>query len=101
MGVIDSMARSALLEIIDDRSANKARSRARLPQVRVHDLRHTYGQRLRDAGVSNEDCAVLMGHAGKTMSEHDATPTIAKLVEMANQVATTRYSTTLLRLANG
>jgi hypothetical protein len=42
-----------------------------------------------------------MGHAGKTMSEHDATPTIAKLVEMANQVATTRYSPTLLRLANG
>ena len=79
----------------------KARSRARLPQVRVHDLRHTYGQRLRDAGVSNEDRAVLMGHASKTMSEHYATPTIAKLVEMSNQVATTRDTPTLLRLANG
>jgi hypothetical protein len=35
------------------------------------------------------------------MSEHYATLTIAKLVEMANQVATTRDTPTLLRLANG
>ena len=33
----------------------KARARAGLPQVRVHDLRHTFGHRLRAAGVSFED----------------------------------------------
>lgn len=35
------------------------------------------------------------------MPEHYATPTIARLVDMANQVATTRDTPTLLRLANG
>jgi integrase len=29
----------------------------------MHDLGHTFGQRLRDAGVSAEDRALLLGHA--------------------------------------
>ncbi len=33
----------------------KARIRAKLPQVRVHDLKHTFGRRLRAAGVTFED----------------------------------------------
>jgi len=42
-----------------------------------------------------------MGHAISKMSEHYATPTIARLVEMANLVANTRDTPTLLRVANG
>lgn len=38
-----------------------ARRKARLGRRRVHDLRHTFGQRLRDAGVSEEDRALLLG----------------------------------------
>jgi integrase len=86
------------IETINNSAWQKARVRANLVQVRVHDLRHTYGQRLRDAGVSNEDRAVLMGHATSSMSEHYATPTIARLVQMASLVATTRDTPTLLRL---
>jgi integrase len=88
----------ARIDTINNSAWQKARGRAKLTQVRVHDLRHTYGQRLRDAGVSNEDRAVLMGHATSNMSEHYATPTIARLVEMANLVSTTRDTPTLLRL---
>jgi integrase len=40
----------------------KARIRAGLPQVRVHDLKHTFGRRLRAAGVSFEDRQDLLGH---------------------------------------
>ena len=39
----------------------KARERAGFPQVRVHDLKHTFGRRLRDAGVSFEDRQDLLG----------------------------------------
>jgi hypothetical protein len=39
-----------------------ARTRAGLPQVRVHDLKHTFGRRLRAAGVSFEDRQDLLGH---------------------------------------
>ncbi len=41
---------------------NKARQRTDLEQVRVHDLKHTFGRRLRAAGVSFEDRQDLLGH---------------------------------------
>src|SRR5208337_648720 len=40
----------------------EARSRAGLPQVRVHDLKHRFGRRLRAAGVSSKDRQGLLGH---------------------------------------
>lgn len=89
------------VDTMNNTAWQKARVRAQLAHVRVHDLRHTFGQRLRDAGVSAEDRAVLMGHAVSNMPEHYATPTIARLVEMANLVQKTRDTPTLLRVVNG
>ncbi|WP_230427152.1 tyrosine-type recombinase/integrase [Collimonas humicola] len=89
------------VDTINNTGWQKARSRANLTQVRVHDLRHTFGQRLRAAGVSSEDRKALMGHATSDMSEHYATPTIARLIEMANLVASTRDTPTILRVVNG
>ena len=40
---------------------HELRTRA-IKEVRVHDLRHTYGARLRAAGVTAEDRAALLGH---------------------------------------
>ena len=73
---------------------------AGLARVRVHDLRHTYAQRLRDAGVAEEDRALLLGHAITSMPQHYATATIARLVDAANKVTETRDRTTLLRSVN-
>ncbi|MBN9366970.1 MAG: tyrosine-type recombinase/integrase [Comamonadaceae bacterium] len=78
-----------------------ARAAADLERMRVHDLRHTFGQRLRDAGVPEEDRALLLGHAIDGMPQHYATATIARLVEMANKVKETFDRTTLLRVVNG
>ena len=78
-----------------------ARRAAKLDRLRVHDLRHTFGQRLRDAGVSEEDRALLLGHVITGMPQHYATATIARLVEAANKVQQTRDRTTLLRVVNG
>jgi integrase len=41
----------------------KARLRAGLPMVRVHDLKHTFERRLRAAGVSFEVRQELLGHS--------------------------------------
>lgn len=79
----------------------RARDTAGLPKVRVHDLRHTFGQRLRDAGVSEENRALLLGHAIEGMPQHYATATVARLVDAANQVQHTVDRTTLLRVVNG
>ena len=40
----------------------KARKRAALPWLRVHDLRHTFAHRLRAVDVTREDRKALLGH---------------------------------------
>ena len=74
-----------------------ARPDVGLIQVRVYDLRHTYGQRLRDAGVSEEDHALLLGHARYGMPQRRAAATVAKLFKTSNAVLKTRDRTTVLR----
>jgi hypothetical protein len=39
-----------------------------------------------------------MGHATSNMSEHYATPTVSKLIEMANLVTSARDAITLLKV---
>lgn len=78
-----------------------ARKSVGLEQVRVHDLRHTFGQRLRQAGVSEEDRSLLLGHAIAGMSQRYATATVARLVKAANSARRTVDRTTLLRVVNG
>ena len=56
---------------------------------------------LRDAGVSEEDRALLQGHAVEGMPQHYASATVARLVGTANSVTRTRDRMTLLRVANG
>jgi len=79
----------------------KARADVGLCQVRVHDLRHTFGQRLRDAGVQEEDRALLLGHAVQGMPQHYASATLERLLEAANSVLQKRDRTMVLRVVNG
>jgi len=64
----------------------KARSRAGLPQVRVHDLKHTFGKRLRAAGVSFEDRQDLLGHRSVRITTHYSSPERQNLIAAANRV---------------
>ena len=88
------------IDTINNTGFQTAREAAGLAKVRVHDLRHTYGQRLRDAGVAEEDRALLLGHAMTGMPQHYAAATVARLVEAANKVSETRDRMTLLRVVN-
>ena len=54
-------------------------------RIRVHDLRHTFGRRLRAAGVSEEDRADLLGHTTGSMPTWYAQAEIDHLVEAANK----------------
>jgi integrase len=81
------------VETQNNSAFQKARDNVGLSQVRVHDLRHTYGHRLRDAGVSEEDRALLLGHAGNGMLQHYAAATVARLLEADNAVLKTRDRT--------
>jgi integrase len=48
-------------------------------RVRVHDLKHTFGRRLRAAGVSFEDRQVLLGHKKASVTTHYSAPDVANL----------------------
>jgi integrase len=73
----------------------RARLRAGLPNVRVHDLRHTFGHRLRAAGVTFEDRQDLLGHKSERMTTHYSAPDITRLIEAAERVCTRRPNTVL------
>lgn len=68
---------------INGHAWRKARKRAGLEQCRVHDLRHTFGRRLRAAGVSFENRQDLLGHKSNRITDHYCQ---AELVELQTAV---------------
>lgn len=67
-----------------------ARERVGLPQVRVHDLKHTFGRRLRAAGVSFEDRQDLLGHRAGRITTHYSAAELSRLIAAANRVCERR-----------
>ena len=63
-----------------------ARKRVGLVQVRIHDLKHTFGRRLRAAGVSLETRKVLLGHRDGDITTHYSAPELQELLDAANKV---------------
>jgi integrase len=88
---------------INDSAWKKARARAgkiwqekylrpALPgfvSIRVHDLKHTFGRRLRAAGVTLEDRKALLGHKNGSITSHYSTAELGQLIEAANKASTT------------
>ncbi len=54
--------------------------------MRVHDLKHTFGRRLRAAGVNNEDRQDLLGHKSGRITTHYSAAELENLIEAANKV---------------
>jgi len=84
---------------INSPAFRRARSRVGLADVRVHDLRHTFGHRLRAAGVSLEDRQDLLGHHAGRITTHYSAPDLQRLVEASQSVCERRPST-ILRVAS-
>lgn len=78
-----------------NRGWRKARDLAGLPDVRVHDLRHTFGGRLRAAGVSFEDRQDLLGHRSGRITTHYSSAQLLNLWEASNKVCTSQGTPTL------
>lgn len=78
-----------------------ARKKARLDTVRVHDLKHTFGRRLRSAGVSVEDRADLLGHRSGKITTHYSSAELENLYDAANKVCVERRNGVVLTLLRG
>ncbi len=55
--------------------------------LRVHDLRHTFGRRLRAASVSKETRSDLFGHKGDDITTHYSAAEIKELVDAVDKLA--------------
>ena len=76
----------------------RARKRAGLSHLRVHDLKHTFGRRLRAAGVGFEDRQDLLGHVSGKVTTHYSAAEIATLLDRANKACVKQASSPILQL---
>lgn len=94
-----TQAREAAFESLTADSKNPSYG---LASVRLHDLRHTFGRRLRAAGVPEEDRRDLLGHKGGSITTHYSMAEVQRLYEaacLAGDRQATSASTALIRAA--
>ena len=86
---------------INTKAWRRAREEIGIPQVRVHDLKHTFGRRLRAEGVSHETRPVLLGHKNGQITTHYSAAEVGELLCAVEKVSWSGSSTptvTLLRI---
>ncbi len=83
---------------INNSAWRKARERVNLSHVRVHDLKHTFGRRLRSAGVSFEDRQDLLGHKSARITTHYSPAELENLLKAANKVCERKNCGTVINL---
>lgn len=67
------------LNSMNNTAWQSARKRAGLDDLHVHDLRHTVGMRLREAGVSERTQDEILWHTNKRMTTHYAAAQVREL----------------------
>jgi integrase len=74
------------LTTINNSGWKTARRKADLPLLRVHDLKHTYGRRLRAADVRFEDRQDLLGHKNGNITTHYSEAELRNLIVASNKI---------------
>lgn len=67
-------------------------------RVRIHDLKHTFGRRLRAAQVPFETRQVLLGHTNGSVTTHYSAAEIGELIEAVNRIDASRSTPMLTTL---
>jgi integrase len=65
------------IRYMNDTAWQNARKKVNMPQVRVHDLKHTFGRRLRNAVVPLETRKALLDHKTWDITSHRAEPLLS------------------------
>jgi integrase len=106
--VLSTRPRSGLYVFTNNRGQQWAKSFTTFRKVRddlgiparIHDLRHTFGQRLRAGGVDVETRADLLGHKAGRITTHYSAPDLERLMTAAETVVKARPSTILRAVTN-
>jgi integrase len=77
---------SHAVETMNNNGWQRARKSVGLQDVRVHDLRHTVGMRLREAGVREETISDILWHSRGTMTSHYSVAQVRELLDALNLI---------------
>lgn len=70
-------------------------------ELRFHDLRHTFGERLATAGVPFDARKTILGHSHSDITAHYSTPGLSRLLSEVERVVRPVQAGVILRVANG
>jgi integrase len=81
------------IEMMSNNGWQRARKAAGLPDLHIHDLRHTVGMRLREAGVREETIADVLWHTRRGMTAHYSVAQIEELLDALERITDERSRT--------
>ena len=81
------------IETMNNTAWQRARRELGIPDLHVHDLRHTVGMRLREAEVREETIADILWHIRPGMTAHYSVAQVAELVGALNRITDERSRT--------
>jgi integrase len=81
------------IETMNNTAWQRARTEAEIPDLHIHDLRHTVGMRLREAGAREETIADILWHTRPGMTAHYSVAQVTELVEALNRITDERNRT--------
>ncbi len=80
-------------ETMNNTAWQRARREIGIPDLHIHDLRHTVGMRLREAEVREETIADILWHVRPGMTAHYSVAQVAELVDALNRITDERSRT--------
>lgn len=90
--------RNKALTRMSNSAWRRARIKTGLTQVCVHDLKHTFGRRLRAVYVSFEDRQDLLGHKSQRITTHYSSAELGNLIIAANKACSQKDSIPIFSL---
>jgi len=78
------------IETMNNNSWQRVRKLAGISDLHIHDLRHTVGMRLREAGTREETIADILWHTRQGMTAHYSVVQIDELAEALNRITDER-----------
>lgn len=88
------------VEVMNNTAWQNGRKKAGLGDLHVHDLRHTVGLRLREAGVPESTVSEVLWHANKSITGHYSMAQIVEVFEALEKIKdeTNRWNMSLQSL---
>ena len=80
------------IETMNNTAWQRARREVDLGDLHVHDLRHTLGRRLREAGVKDETRDEILWHSNGRMSQHYAVAQLREVRAALELITDERYA---------